>query len=273
MSDYLVPRSVKKLEDEIAELEKQFAESLKTEEETEEEVEETETEEVEEKEEEPKEVPLSKEEETFKKRYSDLRRHSQKLSDDLKEAQALVADLKKQKSSAGLPTAEEAEEWAKENPKAAAIIRAIAAGEKDTTSEELSAIKEKLNRSEQEARIVKAHPDFEEITSEDAFHDWAEAQPSSIQKLIFSNSADDVIWAIGQYKKETKTEKPNLKKEAAKAVSSKSSSAEPKSEGKGRFTESMVSKMSMTEYEKNEAAIQEAMRNGSFVYDLSGAAR
>jgi hypothetical protein len=31
--------------------------------------------------------------------------------------------------------------------------------------------------------------------------------------------------------------------------------------------------MSMSEYEKNEAAIQESMKNGTFVYDLSGAAR
>ena len=269
MSDYIVPRSVKRLEDEIAELEKNVNGSSEEEEVNEEEVVE-ETEEV--KQESSAEPPASKEEETFKKRYSDLRRHSQKLADDLKEAQAAIADLKKQKTSPGLPTAEEAEEWAKANPKAAAIIRAIALGETANTSEEINTIKDKLNRAEQEARIFKVHPDFEDITSEDQFHDWAEGQPQSVQKLIYSNSADDVIWAISQYKKE-KAEKPNPKKEAAKAVSSKTNSAEPKTEGKGRFTESMISKMSMQEYEKNETAIQEAMRNGTFIYDLSGAAR
>lgn len=266
MSDYIAPRSVKRLEDELAELEKQLAPSEEQDEQ--EEVLEEEVQEVVESKE-----PLPKEEETFKKRYSDLRRHSQKLADDLKEAQSAIAELKKQKTSPGLPTAEEAEEWAKSNPKAAAIIRAIAMGENASTSEELNSIKDKLNRAEQEARIFKVHPDFEVVTGEDEFHDWAEQQPQSVQKLIYSNAADDVIWAIGQYKKEKKTETPNPKKEAAKAVSSKSSSAEPKTEGKGRFTESMVSKMSMQEYEKNEAAIQEAMRSGAFVYDLSGAAR
>ena len=271
MSDYLVPRSVKRLEEELAELEKQL-EQPQEEEEEQEEVEPQEQHEEKPLDEKPQEG-LSKEEETFKKRYSDLRRHSQKLADDLKEAQAAIAELKKQKTSPGLPTAEEAEAWAKSNPKAAAIIRAIAANETATSSEELNAIKEKLNRAEQEARIVKAHPDFESITNEDEFHDWAEQQPKSVQKLIYSSSADDVIWAIGQYKKEMKTEKPNLKKEAAKAVSSKSSSVEPKTEGKGRFTESMVNKMSMQEYEKNEAAIQESIKNGTFIYDLSGAAR
>lgn len=271
MSDYIVPKSVKRLEDEIAELEKQLGGQPEEEnEEQEEEQEGVEQEEQEAPAPEDLPEPTSKEEETFKKRYSDLRRHSQKLSDEIKELQA---KLLKKETSPGLPTAEEAEEWAKANPKAAAIIRAIAANETSTTVEELSAVKEKLHRSEQEARIYKVHPDFESITSEDQFHDWAEGQPESVQRLIYSSSADDVIWAINQYKKEFKVEKSNPKKEAAKAVSSKTSSAEPKTEGKGRFTESMISKMSMSEYEKNEAAIQEAMRNGTFIYDLSGAAR
>lgn len=266
MSDYIVPRSVMRLEDEIAELEKKVNGTP----EEEEEVEQEEVEEVEETHAPvEEEAPVTKEEETFKKRYSDLRRHSQGLADKVKE---LEAALKTQKTSPGLPTAEEAEEWAKANPKAAAIIRAIALGETANTSEEINTIKDKLNRAEQEARIFKVHPDFEDVTSEESFHDWAEQQPQSVQKLIYSNSADDVIWAISQYKKE-KADKPNPKKEAAKAVSSKTSFAEPKTEGKGRFTESMVNKMSMSEYEKNEAAIQESMRNGTFIYDLSGAAR
>lgn len=272
MSDYIVPKSVKRLEDEIAELEKQFAPQEEQEENEEQEEEEqvSPPEQEEEEEELVSSQPLTKEEETFKKRYSDLRRHTQKLTDELKEVKAL---LSKKETSPGLPTAEEAEEWAKANPKAAAIIRALVANESSSTVEELSAVREKLHRSEQEARIFKAHPDFEAITSEDQFHDWAESQPERVQSLIYSSSADDVIWAINQYKKEYKVEKSNPKKEAAKAVSSKTSSAEPKTEGKGRFTESMVSKMSMSEYEKNEAAIQEAMRNGTFIYDLSGAAR
>lgn len=269
MSDYIVPRSVKRLEDEIAELEKAFQGETEQEEQEVEDIEE-----VIEQEKEPVEAkPLDKDEETFKKRYSDLRRHSQKLSDDLKKALADIEELKKQKTSPSLPTVEEAETWAKENPKAAAIIKALAADQTSSAKEEIVAIKQKLDRAEQEARIFKVHPDFEDITSDDEFHDWAETQPKSVQKLIYSEVADDVIWAISQFKREKKTEMPNPKKEAAKAVSSKTSSVEPKTEGKGRFTESQVSKMSMQEYEKNEAAIQEAMRNGTFIYDLSGAAR
>jgi len=272
---YNTPRSIKTLEDEIAELER-LENPEGEEEEVEEEEEVVEEDVIEDDEEEAEEessAPLSKEEESFKKRYSDLRRHNQKISDSLKEKEAELALVKKQKATAGLPSAEEAESWAKENPKAAAIIRALASEQTSVTSEELSQVKDKLNRAEQEARILKVHPDFESITSESEFHDWADEQPERVQSLIFSKSADDVIWAVSQYKKEMLGEKPNMKKEAAKSVSSKSTSAEPKSQSKGHFTESMVSKMSMQEYEKNEEAITKAMRDGTFTYDLSGAAR
>lgn len=271
--NYVIPRSVTKLEEELAELERQLqppSEEIEEEEVVEEEEVEKEEEEVEV---EASEEPSTPEEKTFKQRYSDLRRHNQKVADDLKEAQAKIATLEKQKSSSGLPTAEEAESWAKENPKAAAIIRAIATNETATNTEELAAIKDQLKRSEQESRILKAFPNFEELTSEDTFHDWAEEQPESVQKLIFSASADDVIWSLKQYVKDVKTEKPNFKKEAAKAISSKTTSGSPRAEGERRFSESQVNKMSMPEYEANEAAIAKSIKDGTFVYDLSGGAR
>lgn len=267
-------RSVQKLEDEIAELERLSNGDAPEEDTTEEEIEEVIEESSEEvEEEEGVTEPLTKEEETFKKRYSDLRRHNQKVADELKEANEALAALKKQKATAGLPSAEEAESWAKENPKAAAIIRALALEQTSANTEELSAVKDKLNRAEQKARILEVHPDFEKVTGDDKFHDWADEQPESVQALIFSKSADDVIWALTQFKKEHMSVKPNDKKDAAKLVSSKSTSAEPKTQSKGRFTESQVSKMSMQEYETNEAAINKSISDGTFVYDLSGAAR
>lgn len=264
-------RSVTKLEEEIAELERLEQEQAGQEEEQEEENEENNVALVEAKQE---EKPLSKEEETFKKRYSDLRRHSQKLSDDLKAMSERVKELEKQKTS-GLPTAEEAEAWAKANPKAAAIIRALATEQVShiaPKNEALEEIQAELERTKAEVKIKKVHPDFEEITAENEFHDWAESQPEGIQNLIYDGTAEEVIWAISQYKKEMKLKTSNPQKEAAKAVG-KASPSSPETKGKGRFTESMVNKMSLQEYEKNEAAIAEAMSNGTFVYDLSGAAR
>jgi len=265
---YVTPRSVSRLEEELAELEKVSQQKDLPEEE--EVIEQEEVEEVVE----PVEVSdnLNKEEETFKKRYSDLRRHNQKVVEDLKAKEAELEKLRKEKTGAGLPTAEEAEAWALANPKAAAIIRAIVAEEAAPSSKEVLEIKAKLNRAEQEALILKTHNDFYEVVNSDAFQDWAEEQPEGLQKLIFSSEAKDVIWSLSQYKKEKVAAKVNPSKEAAKVVSKTPSSA-PDTKTKGRFSESQVQKMSMSEYEKNADAIAESMRTGNFVYDLSGGAR
>lgn len=274
MSNYVVPRSVSKLEAELAELEKEWEASQSGGDEEEEEQEEETTQDVSPPATKPEAEPEDEEEKSWKKRHGDERRRNQKLADDLKAAQEALKQVQKQPSP-GLPTAEEAEAWAKANPKALAIIRGIVVKEVSEDKDELVQIKTKLNRAEQFAMILEAHSDFKQITHNDntVFHKWASAQPEFIQDRIYGSgaSAEDVIWAISQYKKET-ADKPNFKKEAARAVSSKSS-ADVKTETKGRFSESQVNKMSLQEYEKNAEAIAEAMKTGAFVYDLSGAAR
>jgi hypothetical protein len=262
--EYISPRSVSRLEQELEELEKQAG---LTKEEDEEEIEEPAK---------PKAVEKEDEDEgNFKKRYGDLRRHSSKQAEDLKKAQAKIAELENQKSGLDLPSPEEFEDWAKANPKAAAIIRAIANEQVSRVapkSEDLNTVKDDLVRMKEEAKIRKVHPDFDEIVNDDKFHDWVETQPESIQNLVYDGSGTEVIWALNQYKKETaKVENPG--KQAAKAVVTKGTSAEPADKMKMKFSESQVQKMSLAEYEKNEEAIQNAMKSGAFVYDLSGAAR
>jgi len=259
MTDYIAPRSVSRLEEEIAALEGKQAEEL-----------ETETTEV------PvREEVLTKDEETWKKRYSDLRRTSQKQMDDLKRLTKEVEDLKstKTKPTLNISSVEEATKWARENPQAASIIRALANEQVGSKEDDVKAIRLELEKNKQEARIKKAHPDFEDITASDEFHDWAESQPQTMQKLIYDGEAEDVIWALSAYKKEMVANQINPTKEAAKSVVNKLSSAPADGSGKKTFTESQVQKMSMAEYEKNEAAIAQSQRDGTFVYDLSGAAR
>ena len=78
---------------------------------------------------EKEEEPTSAEEKTFKKRYGDLRRHSQEKE---KEFQKQLDDLKAQlekatKKEIKLPKSEEEiEEWAKEYPDVAQIVETIA---------------------------------------------------------------------------------------------------------------------------------------------------
>jgi hypothetical protein len=238
---------------------------------------------------EPEEAePTNAEEKTFKKRYSDLRRHQQKQAEDFKkEIDALKSQLNDAtKKEMKLPKSDEdIETWAAEYPDVAAIVETIAmkkAREQSVALEErvkaidemqLSATKEKA-----EVELMRMHPDFGEIRDSDEFHDWAEEQPKWVQDALYDNDNDAraAARAIDLYKADTGIgkEKPKEDKDAAKSVSTKNSRSTPqKDETSSYLKESDVQKMSAQEYEKNSDEIMEAIRSGKFVYDVSGSAR
>jgi len=238
---------------------------------------------------EPEEAePTNAEEKTFKKRYSDLRRHQQKQAEDFKkEIDALKSQLSvaAQKEMKLPKSDEDIEEWAKEYPDVAAIVETIAmkkAREQSVALEErvkaidemqLSATKEKA-----EVELMRMHPDFDEIRDSDEFHEWAEEQPKWVQDALYDNDNDAraAARAIDLYKadKGIGKEKPKSNKDAAKSVSTKNSRSTPqKDESSSYLKESDVQRMSAQEYEKNSDEIMEAIRSGKFVYDVSGSAR
>ena len=238
---------------------------------------------------EPEEAePTNAEEKTFKKRYSDLRRHQQKQAEDFKkEIDALKSQLNDAtKKEMKLPKSDEdIEQWAADYPDVAAIVETIAikkAREQSVALEErvkaidemqLSATKEKA-----EVELMRMHPDFGEIRDSDEFHDWAEEQPKWVQDALYDNDNDarSAARAIDLYKadKGIGKEKPKADKDAAKSVSTKNSRSTPqKDEASSYLKESDVQKMSAQEYEKNSDEIMEAIRSGKFVYDISGSAR
>ena len=238
---------------------------------------------------EPEEAePTNAEEKTFKKRYSDLRRHQQKQAEDFKkEIDALKSQLNDAtKKEMKLPKSDEdIEQWAADYPDVAAIVETIAmkkAREQSVALEErvkaidemqISATKEKA-----EVELMRMHPDFGEIRDSDEFHDWAEEQPKWVQDALYDNDNDAraAARAIDLYKADTGIgkEKPKEDKDAAKSVSTKNSRSTPqKDETSSYLKESDVQKMSAQEYEKNSDEIMEAIRSGKFVYDVSGSAR
>ena len=238
---------------------------------------------------EPEEAePTNAEEKTFKKRYSDLRRHQQKQAEDFKkEIDALKSQLSvaAQKEMKLPKSDEDIETWAAEYPDVAAIVETIAmkkAREQSVALEErvkaidemqMSATKEKA-----EVELMRMHPDFGEIRDSDEFHDWAEEQPKWVQDALYDNDNDAraAARAIDLYKadKGIGKEKPKSNKDAAKSVSTKNSRSTPqKEETSSYLKESDVQKMSAQEYEKNSDEIMEAIRSGKFVYDVSGSAR
>ena len=228
---------------------------------------------------------LGAEEKNFKKRYGDLRRHSQKKEEEFN---AKIAALEAQVNKAAkqelvLPkTDEELEAWAKEYPDVAGIIESIAdkkAKASATALEERMAEFEELKidaqKEKAEAELVKIHPDFIEIRQDDTFHNWAKEQPKWVQDALYENvdDAKSVARVIDLYKVDkgitNKKKATPSEKAAASSVKTKSAAAPEPDEAAGYIRESEVAAMSIKEYEKRQEEILDAQRNRRFIYDVS----
>jgi len=238
---------------------------------------------------EDEEEPKNAEEKTFKKRYGDLRRHSQEKEREFqKQLDELKGQLEKAtKKEIKLPKTEaEIDEWSKEYPDVAKIVETIAIKKARETSADLENEIKKINemsaeaqKDKAEAELMKMHPDFSEIRDSDEFHNWADEQPKWVQDALYENDNDakSAARAIDLYKADkgisAKT-KSKSNKSAATEVKAKAEKSVPDVEGKNtKILESQVQGMSADEYEKNADTIMEAIRSGNFVYDISGSAR
>tara|TARA_R100000353_G_scaffold60651_2_gene48015 strand:+ start:771 stop:1661 length:891 start_codon:yes stop_codon:yes gene_type:complete len=233
--------------------------------------------------------PESAEEKTFKKRYGDLRRHSQKKEGEL---QQQIDELRTQleastKKEIKYPKSEsELEAWMEQYPDVAQIVETIAmkkaheqASEFETKFKAIDEMKLEAQREKAEAELMRLHPDFEQIRDTDDFHNWVEEQPKWVQDALYDNDSDakSAARAIDLYKSDmgiTDKKKSSKDKEAAKAIGTRSERSAPEGdETKSYIKESDVAKMSAVQYEKAAEEIAEAIRTGKFVYDLSGSAR
>jgi len=231
---------------------------------------------------------LSKEEETFKKRYGDLRRHMQTKD---KEFQDQINQLKNQldettRKEIKLPKSEEdIEEWAAKYPDVAGIVETIAikkAKEQAISIEarvkELTEMQHSVSREKAETELLKFHPDFNDIKETDEFHEWADQQPKWVQEALYENENDarSAARAIDLYKSDINlvSKKSTTKNDAAKSINTKGTRSSPQdSESSSFLKESDVNRMSTKEYEKNADEVMEAIRSGKFIYDVSGKAR
>ena len=232
--------------------------------------------------------PASSEEKTFKKRYGDLRKHSQETKQSLEKQ---VNELRKQldkstKQEIKLPKSDDdIDAWAAQYPDVAAIVETIAikkAREQSRDLEdrvkEIDAMRETATKEKAEVELLKIHPDFSEIRDSDDFHDWAKEQPRWVQDALYENDDDarSAARAIDLYKIDNNisTKKSSNNKDAARSVNSKQTRNAPETDKTGgSFKESQVAKMTPQEYERNADVIMEAIRSGRFVYDISGNAR
>ena len=235
------------------------------------------------------EEPTNAEERTFKKRYGDLRRHTQ---DKEKQFQKQLDDLKEQlgkatKKEMKLPKSDEdIEAWASEYPDVAKIVETIAMKKAIEQSAELESRIQKIDEMSAEAtkdkaevELMRIHPDFNDIRDSDDFHDWAQEQPKWVQDALYENDNDarSAARAIDLYKSDKgigKEVKTKSDKSAATEVSTKNTRTKVDATEAGKkIRESAVQKMSAQQYEKQADTIMEAIRSGNFIYDVSGSAR
>lgn len=231
---------------------------------------------------------LSAEEKTFKKRYGDLRRHSQKQQVEL---QKQIDELKEQLQKTAqkemkLPKSEhELESWAAQYPDVYKIVETIAIKK---AKEQQQGLEERLKRVDEmeqsamrekaEAELMRLHPDFDRIKEDDEFHNWVEEQPRWVQQALYENDTDakaasraiDLYKADKGIKKAAKTDT----RSAAMAVNTRATRSKVDVDGAADLVyESAVAKMTDRDFEANYDAIIAAQRSGKFVYDVSGGAR
>lgn len=222
----------------------------------------------------------SQDDESWKKRYGDLRRHSQQREAEMKKeldkiknqlSEATKQQIKFPKSD------EEIAQWVEKYPDVAAIVDTIAqrrALEASATVEKqlsrVQQLEEEANRQKAEAALARLHPDFSELREDPDFHAWAEAQPKWVRTALYeSDDPEYCAAAIDRFKSQRQQKKPTKKagdKEAAQSVS-KPSATDPVAKGGKTFKESQIEAMSPEEFERHEDEIMKAFQEGRVIMD------
>ena len=219
------------------------------------------------------ERPVNAEEKVFKKRYDDLKRHYDSTVNKHKDD---VSKLKKQLEDNAdkikLPkTKEEIEAWRTKYPDVYDVIETIAhtkADEKakkvETGLRELETKQHEVQKDKAEVELAKLHPDYNEIRADDKFHEWVNAQDSTIQGWLYENTTNATLAAraIDLYKMDTGYGKKKANKlEASKSVTS-TSKREVEVGDKKIWSLNEIAKMKPQEFVKHEKEIDLARAEG-----------
>ena len=234
----------------------------------------------EEKEATPEERPVTAEEKAFKKRYDDLKRHYDKtLSKHKTEVTNLRTQIE-QSTNKMLPPKDpkELEAWRQKYPDVYDVIQSVAVNQADERAKKLEEKyqflqeqQSQIAKEKAEVELLKKHPDFQEIRATDEFHEWAQKQDPTIQGWLYENTdnADLAARAIDLYKmdagittKKSKAKAEDIKKEAAKAVTSTKKGNQISVTEKKIWSVSEISKMKPHEFDKHEKEIMQARREG-----------
>ena len=228
---------------------------------------------------------LNAEEKSFKKRYGDIRKHLASKEKEWQEKFDALENKSKREGIVPPKSDEDIEKWASEYPDVAGIVETIAAkkaqemfNKAESRLQELDEAHSEAQRIKSENVIRKSHEDFDELRQSDQFHNWADEQPKWVKDALYENMDDpaSVVRVIDLFKIDngmTIAAKKQSKKAAASTVAKGTRTSLDAKGVQGTIKESDVARMSSKEFEEMQDKINEAMRNGKFVYDISGSAR
>ncbi len=115
---------------------------------------------------------------------------------------------------------------------------------------------------EWKAAVQAVHEDADEIVQSQDFDGWMSRQPKAIQQIAQESTAKDFNWMLDQYK--AAVGQPSNKLEAARdaATATTPRARNQPTQGKPHFTRAMINAMTPEQFQKNEAAIDEALSRG-----------
>ncbi|HEX7013175.1 MAG TPA: hypothetical protein VF161_10520 [Steroidobacteraceae bacterium] len=111
--------------------------------------------------------------------------------------------------------------------------------------------------------ILKAHPDAFDIRNSDEFEGWLDRQTPMTRRAIDEGTAADVIEVLDRYKQAVGSARINQARAAATPATPRART-QPK-ETKPTFKRSEIAAMSPEEFQRREAEIDEAMKEGRIV--------
>ena len=229
------------------------------------------------------EAPTKRKRANYKKRYDDLKKHyDDRVSQFKQREQELLAEASSSRPQYEVPkSAEEIERFKQEYPDLYDTVETVAHLQSERQVGELqgqlSALQEReadIMRREAETGLRDRHPDFEEIRTNENFHEWAKVQPDEIQDWIYKNP-DNVSLAskaIDLYKMDNGIASTPQRRQsrqpregsAADMVSTKTTTIDV-DKGTKIWTEREIAAMSLDQFDAVEEEINQAITEGRVV--------
>lgn len=213
----------------------------------------------------------------YKKRYDDLKRHyDKKLEEWKKEREALEVANRVSDTGVQVPTTpEEVTEFKQKYPDVYKVVESVASMQAEQRAGDLRGEIDSLKKREEDLivqnaykELLRVHPDFQEIKTDEKFLQWLDEQPQSISDGIYKNNKD-AKWAsrvldlykadVGMQKEPKRTTKSAA--EAVRTTKAKEITTDANA-NKKVWKGSEIARLKPWEYEKVEAEIDVARREG-----------